>query len=97
MSEEKTLMVVAGASIVGAVLSSIGHALGFKKDLEEVKNDVKEIKKCKSNYLTKEDHDRQCSGAKELTNSKLGRMEDKIDMILDRINSCQYQPHGDNK
>ena len=121
MSDEKTLMTIASASIAGAILSALGHAFSFRDKLKkvetdvdilkkakvdtdevhELKEDVKVLKACKSKYLTKEDHDRQCADSKELTSQKLKRIEDKIDAgqkltenklntIIKRINHCQY-------
>lgn len=114
MSDEKTLMTIASASIAGAILSALGHAFSFRDKLKkvetdvdvlkkakvdtdevhELKEDVKVLKACKNKFLTKEDHDRQCASSRELTNEKLGRMDDKLDIIIERINRCQYQPHN---
>ena len=91
MADEKTLMVVGSASIVGAILAALGNAVGFTRRIKKVEDAVEKLQTCKGTYLTKSDHDRQCNASKELTEEKLGRMEDKLDMILDRINHCRYQ------
>jgi len=90
MAGDNTIMVAGAAGIAGAIISAIGNALGFSRRISKVEEKVETLQKCKSTYLTKEEHDVRCTASKELTNEKLRRMDDKLDMILDRINHCRY-------
>ena len=94
MADERMLVVTGSASIVGALVGAVGGAFGFNRRLEKNEKKVDELMKCKPSFMTKEDHDRICLSTKELTEEKLGRIEDKLDMVLTRIDHCQYNSGG---
>ena len=89
--DDKTILVGGAAGLAGAAITAIGNALGFSRRVSKVEKEVECLRTTKEKYLTKEMHDKICQSSKELTSVKLARMDDKLDMILDRINHCRYQ------
>ena len=90
MTDEKILVISGLSGLVGAAFSAVGHAFGFNRRLTDLEKAVVALAEKKEDFLLKKDHDVRCKLNERLFDEKLGRIEQKIDQLITRVNLCKY-------